>query len=130
MKFHFEIINCKDSGSVYYLHIFAVYEGADSRQNMAKALQKFLRDSEEMQSLRFPLYRHKVKIILGGDYHFLYDVKHPLTLDHRRKHVGIAHRPENSPIVERTMKDLEASYDERLTDDRADDDSEKRREVS
>ena len=44
--------------------------------------------------------------------------------------MGIAPRPENSPIVERTMEDLEASYDERLTDDRADDDSEKRREVS
>ena len=59
-----------------------MYEGANSGQNMAKALQKFLRDSEEMQSLRFSLCRHKVKILLGGDYHFLYDVKHPLTLDH------------------------------------------------
>ena len=43
MKFHFEIINCKDSGSVYNVHIFAMYKGADSCQNMAKVLRKFLR---------------------------------------------------------------------------------------
>ena len=42
MKFHFEIINCKDSGSVNNIHIFAMYdEGADSCQNMAKVLSKF-----------------------------------------------------------------------------------------
>ena len=63
MKFHFEIINCKDSGSVDCVYIFAMYEGADSRQNMAKVLQKFLRDIEEMQSLRFSLCRHKLKIL-------------------------------------------------------------------
>ena len=62
----FEIINCKDSGSVYYVHIFAMYEGADSRQNMAKVLQKFWQDIEEMQSERFSLCGHKFKIFLGG----------------------------------------------------------------
>ena len=31
----------------------------------------------------------------------------------------MAHTPENCPIVERTMEDLEASYNEMLTDDRA-----------
>ena len=33
MKFHFEIINCKDSGSVYNVHIFAMFEGADCRES-------------------------------------------------------------------------------------------------
>ena len=31
----------------------------------------------------------------------------------------MAHTPENCPIVERAMEDLEASYNEMLTDDRA-----------
>ena len=48
MKFHFEIINCKDSGSVYEDRIFAMYEGADACQNMAKVLQKFSRDIEDL----------------------------------------------------------------------------------
>ena len=48
MKFHFEIINCKDSGSVYEDHIFAMYEGADACQNMAKVLRKFSRDIEDL----------------------------------------------------------------------------------
>ena len=51
MKFDFDSINCKDSGSVCYVHIFAMYEDADSRPNMAKVLQKVLRDIDEMQSL-------------------------------------------------------------------------------
>ena len=53
MKFHFEIISCKDSGSVYNVHIFAMYEGADSRQNMAKVLRMVLRDIEELQRESF-----------------------------------------------------------------------------
>ena len=73
MKIYFEIINCKDSGSVYNVRIFAMYEGAGSHQNMVKVLRTFLQDIEEMQSERFSLCGHKVKIFLEGDYHFLDD---------------------------------------------------------
>ena len=38
MKFHFEIINSKDSGSVYNVNNFARYVGIDSCQNMAEVL--------------------------------------------------------------------------------------------
>ena len=48
-----------------------MYEGADSHQNVAKILQNFSWDIEEMQSERLSLCGHKVKILLGGDYHFL-----------------------------------------------------------
>ena len=65
MKFNFEIINCKDSGSVYNVHIFAMYEGANSRQNMAKVLPKFSRDIEELKHESFSLSGHKIKIFLG-----------------------------------------------------------------
>ena len=101
-------------------------------KNMAKVLRKFSWDAEEMQSGRFFLCGHKVKIFLGGDYHFLDDrlghqgssatypsAKNLVTLDHQRKHPGMAHTLENCPIVEKTMEDLEASYNEMLTDNRA-----------
>ena len=51
-----EIINCKDSGSVYNVDIFAMYEEAYSHQNMAKVLQMFLQDIEGMHSASFSLY--------------------------------------------------------------------------
>ena len=34
MKFHFEVINCSNAGSVYNVHIFAMYEGSDSHSNI------------------------------------------------------------------------------------------------
>ena len=104
MKFHFDSINCKDSSSVYNVHIFATYEGADSCQYMAKVLRNFSRDIEEMQNERFSLYGHEVKIFLGGDCHFLDNclghqgssaiypsAKDLVTLDHLRKHPSMAH---------------------------------------
>ena len=85
-----------------------------------------------MQSERFSLCRYKIKIFLGDDYHFLDDclghqgpsatypsAKDLVTLDHLRKHPGIAHIPENGPIFERTMEDLKTCCNEMLTDDRA-----------
>ena len=48
MKFHFEVINCSNAGSVYNVHIFAMYEGSDSHSNMALVLPKFY---EAMQRL-------------------------------------------------------------------------------
>ena len=38
MKFHFEVIICEGSGCVYNVHIFAMYEGSDCHQNMARLL--------------------------------------------------------------------------------------------
>ena len=37
-------------------------------------------------------------------------------LDHLKKHLVITHTPENCPIVEQIMEDLEASYNEMLAD--------------
>ena len=109
-----------------------MYEGAYSHQNMVKVLRKFSRDIKELQSESFSLCGHKAKIFLGGGYHFLDDclcqqgssatyqsAKNVVTLDHLRTHLGMVHTTENCPIVERTIKDLEASYNEMLVNDRA-----------
>ena len=69
MKFHFEIINSKDSGSVYNVNNFARYVGIDSCQNMAEVLT----GCQELHNDRLSLYSHKVKVSLGGDYQFLND---------------------------------------------------------
>ena len=71
-------------------------------------------------------------VFLGGDYHFSDDClghqgsaatctssKDLVTLEHLRNHSGTAHTPEDCLIPERTIEDLEASYNENLVDDRA-----------
>ena len=130
MKFHFEVINCSNAGSVYDVYIFTMYEGSDSHRNMALVLQKFYEAIERLQSEEFSLIGHKVKVFLG-DYHFLDDClghqrsaatcpsfKDLVTLEHLRNHSGTAHAPEDCLIPERTIEDLEASHNENLVDDR------------
>ena len=73
MKFHFEVINCSNTGSVYSVHIFATYEDSDSHLNMALVLPKFFEAIGRFQSDEFSLIRRKIKVFLGGDYHFLDD---------------------------------------------------------
>ena len=85
-----------------------------------------------VQNEEFSLTGHKVKVFLGVDYHFLDDClghqgsaatcpssKDLVTLEHLRNHSGTAHTPEDCLILERTIEDLEASYNENLVDDRA-----------
>ena len=127
MKFHFEVINCSNTGSVYNVHIFAMYEGSDSHSNMALVLPKFFEAIERLQSEEFSLIGHKVKVFLGDEYHFLDDYlghqgsaatcpssKDLVTLEHLRNHSGTAHTPEDCLIPERTIEDLEDSYNENL----------------
>ena len=112
MKFHFEVINCSNAGSVYNVHIFAMYEDSDSHSNMALVLPKSFEAIERLQS-KFSLISHKVKVLLGVDYHFLDDClghqgsaatcpssKDLVTLEHLRNHSGTAHTPEDCLIPE------------------------------
>ena len=82
-----------------------------------------------LQSKEFSLIGHKVKVFLGGDYHFLGDClghqgsaatcpssKDLVTLEHLRNHSGTAHTPEDCLIPERTIEDLEDSYNENLVE--------------
>ena len=132
MKFHFEVISCSNAGSVYNVHIFTLYKGSDSHGNMALVLPKCFEAIERLQSEEFSLIRRKVKVFLGGDYHFLGDSlghhgsaascpssKDLVTLEHLRNHSGTAHTPEDYLIPEQTIEDLETSYNENLVDDRA-----------
>ena len=129
MKLHFEVINCSNAGSIYNVHIFAMYQGSDSHSNMAFLLRKCFEAIERLQSEEFSLIGHKVKVFLGSDYHFLDDClghqgsaatcpssKDLVTLEHLRNHSGTAHTPEDCLIPERTIEDLEDSYNENLVE--------------
>ena len=50
MKFHFEVINCSNAGSVHNVHIFAMYQGSDSHSNMALVLPKCFEAIERLQT--------------------------------------------------------------------------------
>ena len=60
VKFRFEVINCSNAGSVYNVHIFAMYKGSDSYSNLALVLPKIFEDIESLQSEEFSLIGHKV----------------------------------------------------------------------
>ena len=99
--------------AVYNVHIFAMYEGSDSHGNMALVIPKLFEAIERLQSEEFSLIRHKVKVFLGGDYHFLDHClghqgsaatcpssKDLVTLEYLRNHSGTAHTPEDCLIPE------------------------------
>ena len=84
-----------------------------------------------LQSEESSLIGHKVKVFLGGDYHFLDDClghqgsaatcpssKDLVTLEHLRNHSGTAHTPKDCLIPERTTEALEDSYNENKVDER------------
>ena len=66
MKFHFEVINSSDAGSVFNVHIIAMYEGSDCYQNMAQVLLPFHEALVRLQSDEFSICGHKVKVFLRG----------------------------------------------------------------
>ena len=53
MKFHFEVVNSFRTGSVFNVHIFALYEASDCIENMAKVLLPYYRDIQKMRCENF-----------------------------------------------------------------------------
>ena len=101
---------------------------------MTLVLLKFFADIKTSQSEEFFLCGHKVKVFLEGDFKFLDDclghqgsaatypsAKYSVHRDHLQNHAkGKAQTLEDcAEITARTVKELEASYNENLTDDRA-----------
>ena len=66
MKFHFEVIGTKSVVSVYDVHIFAMYKGSDSGENMEKVLAPFQECLKKIQADEFHLDGHCVKVFFGG----------------------------------------------------------------
>ncbi|XP_065678572.1 uncharacterized protein LOC136093529 [Hydra vulgaris] len=131
MKFHFEVVNSKSSGSVYDVHLFCMYQGSDCRENIALVLGHYANDIKRIQSSDFKLKGKIVKLFLGGDFHFIDDVlghqgsaaSFPsstdlVKLNSLRNHASMPHTPANCNILRRTIQSLESAYNENLCEDR------------
>ncbi|XP_065682911.1 uncharacterized protein LOC136095939 isoform X2 [Hydra vulgaris] len=131
MKFHFEVVNSKPSGSVYDVHLFCMYQGSDCRENIALVLGHYANDIKRIQSSDFKLKGKRVRLFLGGDFHFIDDVlghqgsaaSFPsstdlVKLNSLRNHASMPHTPANCNILIRTIQSLESAYNENLCEDR------------
>ena len=67
-KFHFSIVAPGITASAYNVKIFAMYEAADTRDNIRKVLHPFFDTIKNMQQPDFRLKGHKVKVLLNGDF--------------------------------------------------------------
>ena len=104
MKYHIEVLN---SGSVDNVHIYCMFEAADSVENMMKVWYPYRDQIREMMKDDFTLKDgNSVLIFLGGDYYFLDDnmgyqglsASYPSSLDkvaltHLQNHGNLPHTP-------------------------------------
>ena len=131
MKFHIEIINSTSSGSVDNVHMFCLFEGADTVENLWKVFHVYRDSITELQQESFTIAGRRIRVFLGGDFHFLDDMlghqgsaaTYPsctdlVTLDHLRNHGSRTHNPENCDIELRTIEHYQLNYNENLCDDR------------
>ena len=133
MKFHVEIINSLNAGSVDNVHIYFMFEATDSVENMTKVWLPYKDQIKQMQDDNFTLNDGRaVQIFLGGDYHYLDDnVGHQgssatypsgldkVTLNYLQNHGGSPHTPQHCEIELRTIEDYQQNYNENLSDDRS-----------
>ena len=73
MKFHLEIVNSSMSASVDNVHIFCMFEAADTVENMWKVFAVFQKQISTIQDPSVTLGDCPVRLFLGGDFHFLDD---------------------------------------------------------
>ena len=75
MKFHVEIINDVQSGSRDAVHPYCMFESLDSVDNMWEIFEYYRKVLIDIEKSDFTLDNGmKVKVFLGGDYHFLSDM--------------------------------------------------------
>ena len=70
MKFHLEILNNRNVGSVDNVHCFCFYKGSDREEDILKMFQPFVRPLKEMGSKDFKLCGRNIQLFLGGDFKF------------------------------------------------------------
>ena len=133
MKYHVEVLNSLKAGSVDIIHIYCMFEAADSVENMMKLWYPYRDQMKEMMKDDFTLKDgNSVLIFLGGDYHFLDDnmghqgssASYPSSLDkvaltHLQNHGNLPHIPKACPADLRSKTDYLENYNETLADGRS-----------
>ena len=130
-KFHFEIVAPGIVSSAYNVHIFAMFEALDSRQNILKVLEPFEGQIKNMQHKDFVLPGgFKVKLFLNGDFKMLDlimghqtsatypSIKDLVSSSHLKMHGGTPHTPENCKIKLREISDFMENFAANVVDDR------------
>ena len=130
-KFHFSIGASGVTTSAYDVKIFAIYEAADSRDNMRKILHPFYNTIKDMQHPDFRLQGRKIKFFLNGDFknldlllgHQGSGARYPSLKDevervHLREHGDVPHTPETCPLVLRTVDEIREHHVVNVVDDR------------
>ena len=129
MKFHFQI--CHLETSVFDVHVFCMFEGSDSPENMSKVLEKYSSAFQCMADPNFRIQGHKVEFFLGGDFKYLDGIlgtqgssakmpcaKCKVGLDHLQGHGGRSHGPEYCDCTLRSLEEMEGHYNANLCDTR------------
>uniref|UniRef100_A0A7M5VGC9 Uncharacterized protein n=1 Tax=Clytia hemisphaerica TaxID=252671 RepID=A0A7M5VGC9_9CNID len=128
VKFYFEVICGQTKLSVYDVHVFSMYEGSDCYENLHTVFEPFQVEIRRIQEDDFRLDGHPVKVLLGGDFHFLDAVlghqgssatfpssKWDVSLSHLREHGSRPHTPENCVDIQfRNVDDVNANYSANL----------------
>ena len=132
-KFHFSIVAPGVTTSAYDVKIFAIYEAADSHNNMQKVLHPFYNTIKNMQHPDFHLEDHKIKVFLNSDFKNLDlllghqrsgaccpSVKDEVERVHFQEHGGVQHTPETCPLVLRTVDEIRENHVTNVVDDKMD----------
>ncbi len=127
MKFHVECINTTKVGSVDNVHIFCMFEAADTLENMWKVFHPYREQIAALQELGKSILGKELKIFLGGDFDFLDDclghqgssASYPsssdlVELQHLQNHAGKPQTPTACQVESRTIKHYAESYNENL----------------
>ena len=130
-KFHFSIVAPGITASAYNVKIFAMYEAADTRDNIRKVLDPFFGTIKNMQQPEFRLKGHKVKVLLNGDFknlglllgHQGLGATYPSIKDeverlHLREHGDLPHTPETCQVYLRTIEEINEHHIANVTNDR------------
>ena len=130
-KFHFEIVTPGTVSSAYNVHIFAMFEALDSRQNMLIVLEPFEGQINNMRHKDFTLPGgFKVKGFLNGDFKILDlvmghqtpatypSIKDLVSSSHLKMHGGAPHTPENCKIELREISDFMENFVANVVDNR------------
>ena len=130
-KLHFEIVAPGIVSSAYNVHIFAMFEALDSRQNMLKVLEPFEGPVKNMQHKDFTLLGgFKINVFFNGDFKMLDlvmghqtsvtypSIKDLVSLSHLKTHGGTPHTPENCKIELRGISDYMENFIANVVDDR------------
>ena len=131
MKFHVEILNSVNVGSVDNVHLYCMFEATDSYENMCKVWINYRSQIQAMQEESFKMNGRGVHVFLGGDWSFLDESlghggsssSFPSCLDkvelnHLKNHAEKPHTPENCPVELRTVRDYHENLAENYLDDR------------